>query len=64
MNLQAQPRAVWVTYRGKRVFVVAREAVGDERERLWRRFVARYPAAESYGERAGRELPVVVFDRT
>ncbi len=37
-------------------------AQGEERARLWRRFVAAYPGLESYRARARRELAVVVLE--
>lgn len=61
-NLRANPEAtVQVGARKRRVR--AREADGDERERLWRRAVDVYPGFELYKERAGsRHIPVVVLE--
>lgn len=61
-NLRANPEAtVQVGARKRRVR--AREAEGDERERLWRRAVDVYPGFELYKKRAGgRHIPVVVLE--
>ena len=43
--------------------VRARVAGGEERDRLWAKFVAIYPGSEFYRRNArGREIPVVVLD--
>jgi deazaflavin-dependent oxidoreductase (nitroreductase family) len=43
--------------------VRARVAEGDERERLWERFVTTFPEYERYRERAvPRRIPVVVLE--
>lgn len=60
-NLSATP-AAHVSFRGTRSAIRAREAEGDERDRLWRAFAAMYPAAERYASRAGRAIPVVVLE--
>jgi deazaflavin-dependent oxidoreductase (nitroreductase family) len=42
--------------------VRARVADGDERDRLWARFVAMYPGSEAYQRNAGERLiPIVVL---
>jgi deazaflavin-dependent oxidoreductase (nitroreductase family) len=44
--------------------VRARVAGTEERERLWRRFVAIYPGSEAYQRNAGdRQIPIVVLER-
>ena len=48
--------------RGRSRRVRAREAVGDERERIWSRFVAIDPAYEVYRRRTARRIPVVVLE--
>src|SRR5262249_22621056 len=41
----------------------ARLAAGEERERLWSRFVAISPGSEAYRRNAGaRQIPIVVLD--
>jgi deazaflavin-dependent oxidoreductase (nitroreductase family) len=63
-NLRAHPR-VKLFLRGRTGTYVAREAEGEERERLWRRVVELYGGYERYKERAaqaaGRQIPVVVL---
>jgi deazaflavin-dependent oxidoreductase (nitroreductase family) len=60
-NLTSHPRAE-VVVDGRRRAVVARRATGDEAERLWQLWVERLPAAETFREIAGREIPVVVLE--
>jgi deazaflavin-dependent oxidoreductase (nitroreductase family) len=62
LNLLAEPRAT-IEIGGRRAEVVARTAGGEEREELWRRAVAVYPAYADYQRRTGRRLPVVVLTR-
>jgi deazaflavin-dependent oxidoreductase (nitroreductase family) len=63
LNLLADPRAS-IDLDGERREVVARTVTGDEREPLWRRAVAIYPAYATYQRRTERELPVVVLEPT
>lgn len=59
-NLRANPRGV--VQRGARVFdVVAQEAEGDERARLWERLVALDPGYVEYQARTSRRLPLMVL---
>ena len=60
-NLRARPEArVQV---GRRVVMVtAREADGDERERLWRQAVRAYRGYAAYQERTFRRIPAVVLE--
>lgn len=62
LNLEAEPRArVQV---GRSLYAVrARKAVGEERERLWRRLVAAHAGYQDYLKRTAREIPVVVLER-
>ncbi|MFE9690526.1 nitroreductase/quinone reductase family protein [Micromonospora sp. NPDC005806] len=58
LNLLAQPAAE-IDVTGRRVPVRADLISGDERERLFARLVAEWPAYRTYVERAGgREIPV------
>ena len=50
-NLRAEPKAQ-VTLDGRELPVVAREAEGDDRERLWRTIVDQWPGYEAYRTRA------------
>jgi deazaflavin-dependent oxidoreductase (nitroreductase family) len=61
VNLRARPETE-VEVRGERRAVRAREAEGDERERLWRRAVELYPNYAVYARRTGRRIPVVVLE--
>jgi deazaflavin-dependent oxidoreductase (nitroreductase family) len=63
LNLEAEPR-VQIEIEGRREEVVARTVDGEEREPLWRRAVAAYPAYASYQRRTDRRLPVVVLSRS
>ena len=61
LNLRANPRAT--VQRGGEVRPVrAREAEGDERERLWREVVDRAPDYAEYQTRTTRRIPVVVLE--
>lgn len=62
LNLRAAGEGVAVV-RGERIRVRPRVAEGEERERLWRVFVGRYPQAEEYTRFTDREFPVVVLER-
>ncbi|MBB4743684.1 deazaflavin-dependent oxidoreductase (nitroreductase family) [Actinoplanes octamycinicus] len=50
-NLSAQPHAT-VTVGGRDIPVEAREATGDDRERLWQAFVDQWPGYRRYRETA------------
>lgn len=62
LNLKARPEAEADLVGGKRV-VVAREATGEERERLWAvlRGVSGYGELDALAARRGRETAVVVL---
>jgi deazaflavin-dependent oxidoreductase (nitroreductase family) len=62
LNLEAHPDGVVrVTGQPPRP-VRARLAVGDERHRLWQRWVAVDPRIDAFSGLRSRETPVVVFD--
>ena len=61
LNLRADPRAE-VEIGSRHVAVLAREADGDERERLWTAVVARQKDYEEYQQRTTRRIPVVVLE--
>jgi deazaflavin-dependent oxidoreductase (nitroreductase family) len=61
VNLRASP-AAQVDLGGKRVSVTAREAKGDERERLWRELADGYKGYDAYKEKTSREIPVFVLE--
>ena len=61
LNLQANSRAR--VQRGARTIpVMAREADGEERTRLWSAWVAKDPSYEVYARRTSRKIPVVVLE--
>lgn len=61
LNLQASGEAT-VVVRGRRHGVRPRVLRGEERERLWPRYLAMYPAAEHYSDFTERELPLIVLE--
>jgi hypothetical protein len=63
LNLQAERHAVVELAGGVRREVVARRAVGEERERLWQRWRELDGAKlDSYAARRPRETAVVLFE--
>jgi deazaflavin-dependent oxidoreductase (nitroreductase family) len=62
LNLQAEPRAVVELAGGARQEVLARAAVGVERERLWERWRELDKNLDSYAARRPRETAVVVLE--
>jgi deazaflavin-dependent oxidoreductase (nitroreductase family) len=61
LNLKANP-AVTVEDEGKQFEAVAREAEGEERERLWAGVTAADPTYTSYQKRTERVIPVIVLE--
>ncbi|MBM3658701.1 MAG: nitroreductase family deazaflavin-dependent oxidoreductase [Actinobacteria bacterium] len=62
LNLTADPRGE-VTYRDRTVAVIAREAVGEEREGVLRAAASIYPGYDAYRARiTGRPIPVLVLE--
>lgn len=61
LNVRADPRA-WIEIEGDRVEVRAREATGEEAERLWRAFIERVPIIADSRELAQRETPMIVWE--
>ena len=62
VNLQAQPDAE-VQVGPFRHKVTAREAEGEERQRLWGRVTTWMPIYAYYQSRTDRQIPVVVLER-
>ena len=60
LNLRAHQSAM-VEIGRDRLEVRAREAEGEERERLWRAMVDGYPGYERYQHKTARRIPVVVL---
>ncbi|WP_370935391.1 nitroreductase/quinone reductase family protein [Amycolatopsis sp. cg13] len=63
LNLRATGRAS-VQVGKDRFDVKAREAVGEERDRLWEKLVAVYPPYAEYADKTSRRMPVVVLERS
>jgi deazaflavin-dependent oxidoreductase (nitroreductase family) len=62
-NLRSHPEAT-IEIRGRREAVIAREAEGAERVKLWEQAIEFYPGYAAYQERAGsRRIPVMVLSR-
>ena len=61
-NLSADPK-IAVTVGRHRIAVVAREAEGEERERIWDDLVTLSPDYAQYRTRTDRRIPVVVLER-
>jgi deazaflavin-dependent oxidoreductase (nitroreductase family) len=61
LNLRANPQ-VEVTVGRETHKVRAREAEGEERERLWRQMADVYPGYDRYAKRTRRRIPVVVLE--
>ncbi len=60
-NLRAHPEAE-LTLRGRRGRYRAREAEGEERQKLWDRALEVYPGYDTYQRRTGgRRIPVMVL---
>lgn len=62
LNLRAEPRAK-VEVGSRRLAVRAREAEGEERDRLWAAVIGRQPDYAEYVKRTTRRIPVVVLER-
>ena len=59
-NLQGGEAEVQVGSERRRVR--ARDAEGEERERLWAQMVALYPNYDEYQKKTSRQIPVVVLE--
>jgi deazaflavin-dependent oxidoreductase (nitroreductase family) len=62
LNLQADPQ-VEVQIRDERFAARARTADAQEKERLWPKMVAVWPAYDEYQAKTEREIPVVILER-
>ena len=60
LNLRAYPLAE-VTVGRETHKVRAREAEGEERERLWRQMADVYPGYDRYARKTSRRIPVIVL---
>jgi proline iminopeptidase len=61
-NLVANPAAE-VQIKGETFAVRARDAEGDERERLWQLMNGEWKHYAEYAEKTDRTIPVVVLER-
>ena len=61
LNLRANPLAE-VTVGRETPKVRARDAEGEERERLWRALADLYPGYDRYAQKTSRRIPVVVLE--
>ena len=61
LNLRANPLAE-VTVGPERRRVRARDAQGEERERLWRALADLFPGYDRYAKKTDRQIPVVVLE--
>jgi F420H(2)-dependent quinone reductase len=61
LNLREDPSATVTVGRETRK-VRARDAEGEERERLWRTLADLYPGYEKYAQKTSRRIPVVVLE--
>jgi deazaflavin-dependent oxidoreductase (nitroreductase family) len=61
LNLRANPLAEVTVGRATRR-VRARDAQGEERERLWRALADLYPGYDRYAQKTSRQIPVVVLE--
>jgi deazaflavin-dependent oxidoreductase (nitroreductase family) len=60
-NLRANPDAR-IEVGTDTIDVMAREATGDERERIWGEVIQDMPGFAEYERRSGRTIPVMVLD--
>jgi deazaflavin-dependent oxidoreductase (nitroreductase family) len=58
-NMARNPDRVWIELDGRKLRVAAETVTGEERERAWRAFVARWPGYGGYQARTDRVIPVV-----
>jgi F420H(2)-dependent quinone reductase len=61
LNLQANPVAE-ITVGAETLTVNARDAEGDERDRLWRAISELYSGYDKYAQKTTRRIPVVVLE--
>src|SRR5688500_7962270 len=63
LNLVADP-AVQVQVRDQRFAARARDARADERPALWKLMTSIGPSLDDFQRKSGREIPVVILERT
>ena len=62
LNLSEDPE-VEVQVKADRFKARARDAEGEERERLWRRMNEEWPDYDEYQKKTDRQIPVVILER-
>jgi deazaflavin-dependent oxidoreductase (nitroreductase family) len=62
LNLKKDPQAR-LEIKGKSVPVVAREAEGEEYERLWKFAIERHPPYVEHQQKTRRRIPIMVFEQ-
>jgi deazaflavin-dependent oxidoreductase (nitroreductase family) len=62
-NLTADPGTITIQVKDEEIPVAARDAEGEERERLWQQLAEVWPDYDSYQQRTDRQIPVVVLER-
>ncbi len=60
-NLKKQPE-LEIEVNGKKILVKAREATGEEYDRLWNNAVNHHPDYLHYKQMTSRHIPIVVFE--
>jgi F420H(2)-dependent quinone reductase len=60
LNLQANAQAE-VEIGRRKLHMMARQADGEERQRLWPLLVAMYPAYAQYQKKTARQIPIVIL---
>ena len=61
-NLTAQPRAR-IQVRAEVFDVIAEQATGDDRARIWAKLVAEHPQYARYSTLTTREIPLMILRR-
>jgi deazaflavin-dependent oxidoreductase (nitroreductase family) len=62
LNLKKDPHAR-LEINGKFLLVVAREALGEEYDRLWKFATERHPPYLKYQKMTMRHIPIMVFEK-
>jgi len=62
LNLSSDSE-VEVQVKGDRFPAIARDAEGDERERLWKRMTQEWPDYDAYQGKTDRQIPIVILER-
>lgn len=62
LNL-SEDHKVEVQVKGDRFTATARDAEGDERERLWKVMTGEWPDYDGYQAKTDRQIPVVILER-